>query len=70
MKNAVSKISDRFQKHSNAVAIFRDDDNNMLSFRDILLDKLPKEEKNWQVTKSCRDRARINLACPQIFRKT
>ena len=47
MKNAVSKISDRFQKHSNAVAIFRDDDNNMLSFRDILLDKLPKEEKNW-----------------------
>ena len=39
------KISDRSEKHSNAVAIFIDDDNNILSFRNILPDEITKGEK-------------------------
>ena len=55
IKNAVLKISDRSEKHSNAVAIFTDDDNNILSFRNytnirnynnILFDEITEGEKN------------------------
>ena len=46
IKNAVLNISDRSEKHSNAVAIFIDNDNNILSFRNIFLDEITKGEKN------------------------
>ena len=71
IKNAVLKISDRSEKHSNAVIIYSVS-GTILIFGTIIiyfLMKLPKEKKIWQVTKSCEDMTRINLGCTQNFPK-
>ena len=47
IKDPVFKLSERFKKHLNLIAIYIDNEDNALSFRYIVLDELPKKKKLW-----------------------